>query len=109
MAAENSAAALEPSAAAEPVGLDEADGAAAITEAEVAAADATVVLAAASGEEECAVPPPPQELQVALVPQPVGPPLATYPVQQLQAVLGSGLASMRHRLTAAVQRESALR
>ncbi|PRW59464.1 trafficking particle complex subunit 2-like [Chlorella sorokiniana] len=40
---------------------------------------------------------------------PPGPPLATYPVQQLQAVLGSGLVGMKQRLTAAAHRESALR
>ena len=50
--------------------------------------------------------PQPKEWQLAALPPP---PLATYPVQQLQAVLGSGLVSMRHRLTAAADRESALR
>lgn len=74
-----------------------------------ASVDATVLVAARSNAKEGALQgpqPQPKEWQLAALPPP---PLATYPVQQLQAVLGSGLVSMRHRLTAAADRESALR
>ena len=37
------------------------------------------------------------------------PPLATFPVQQLQEVLGGGLTNMSHRLRTAAEREGALR
>jgi hypothetical protein len=46
---------------------------------------------------------------LSVVPAPSSPPLATFPVQQLQAVLSGGLNSMCHRLHTAAQREGALR
>lgn len=91
-----------------PAGQDAAEPAA-------APEDATVLVAARRGPNEEGMPQGMQlqskEWQLAplVLPPLPGPPLATYPVQQLQAVLGSGLVGMRQRLTAAAHRESALR
>ena len=70
------------------------------------AGDATTVLTVGSGGKQEQQQRPQQQLALVAA---CAPPLATFPVQQLQAVLGSGLSNMRHRLQAGVERESALR
>ena len=74
-------------------------------EEEVATDAAAVVTVGSSGKQEQQQPQQKQLTLAAACP----PPLATFPVQQLQVVLGSGLSNMRHRLQAGVERESALR
>ena len=85
--------------------VDAGQGEASEEEEEVATDAAAVVTVGSSGKQEQQQPQQKQLTLAAACP----PPLATFPVQQLQVVLGSGLSNMRHRLQAGVERQSALR